>query len=228
MSPSKPPTDPFRSARLIYRAVDTPGDNALFSAINDDRAGYVNSNAKNITLPGTADAQRYQKYVVDDTLLGAVICLPSASTSNLTSDERKDVEDRDLENTARRVPEAGIPIGVVHLSALSLRMTHHRNTEIAIDVLPAYQGKGYGSEAITWALDYAFRRAGLHRVSVRAFEWNEGAVRLYERLGFKHEGRGRETLWHEGRWWDGIEMGMLDREWWAMRERKEEVIARIN
>ena len=50
-------------------------------------------------------------------------------------------------------------------------------------------------------------------MSVRAFEWNTGAIKLYERLGFKHEGRGREALWHEGRWWDGLEMGMLEGEW---------------
>lgn len=58
-------------------------------------------------------------------------------------------------------------------------------------------------------------------MSVRAFEWNSGAIRLYEKVGFKHEGRGRETLWHEGRWWDGVEMGMLEGEWWELeKERK--------
>lgn len=89
---------------------------------------------------------------------------------------------------------------------------------MAIDILPLYQGKGYGSEAIRWGLNHAFKRAGLHKVRIRAFEWNDGAVRLYERIGFKHEGREREALWHEGRFWDSIEMGMIDREWWEMQK----------
>jgi len=45
---------------------------------------------------------------------------------------------------------------------------------------------------------------------------------LYERLGFKHEGRERESCWHEGRWWDGVEMSMLEGEWRQLQERKNE------
>lgn len=99
---------------------------------------------------------------------------------------------------------------------------HHRRTEIGIDILPPFQGQGYGSEAIRWALEYAFSRTGMHKVRICAFEWNEGACRLYRKLGFKEEGRNREAMWHEGRFWDVVDMGMLDREWWAMEgERKK-------
>ncbi|PVI04932.1 acyl-CoA N-acyltransferase [Periconia macrospinosa] len=111
-----------------------------------------------------------------------------------------------------------IPIGQLNLKASPTNAHHHRNTEMGIDILPLYQGKGYGGEAIRWGLNYAFKRAGLHKVRIRAFEWNEGAVRLYERIGFKHEGRERESLWHEGRFWDSIELGMIDREWWDMQK----------
>jgi RimJ/RimL family protein N-acetyltransferase len=117
--------------------------------------------------------------------------------------------------------EWGTAIGVVHLSHLTPNTAHHRRTDIGISILPAYQGRGYGREAIEWALDYAFRRAGLHRVRVRAFEWNAGALRLYEEIGLKIEGREREAFWHEGRWWDGVDMGMLEGEWWDMRRERE-------
>lgn len=105
-------------------------------------------------------------------------------------------------------------------------MAHHRNTEMGIDILPPYQGKGYGTEAIRWALEYAFHRAGLHKVRIRAFEWNEGAVRLYPRLGFALEGRERESLWHEGRFWDGIEFGMVESEWREIQRKQREVESR--
>lgn len=61
----------------------------------------------------------------------------------------------------------------------------------------------------------------MHKVRIRAFGWNEGAVRLYARLGFVEEGREREALWHEGRWWDGVEMGMVEGEWRAMEEERK-------
>jgi RimJ/RimL family protein N-acetyltransferase len=188
--------DPFRSARLFYRAVRGPDDDAIFAAINDDRAGYMNSNASNNRLPTPADATDFRKSVSED-LLGAIICLPCDDDAT----------------------KAGIAIGEIHLKGLPPRLIHHRNTEVGVDILPEWQGKGYGSEAILWSLDFAFRRVGLHKVRIRAFEWNIGAVRLYERLGFTFEGRDREALWHEGRFWDSIEMGMVDREWWAMQKK---------
>jgi RimJ/RimL family protein N-acetyltransferase len=48
---------------------------------------------------------------------------------------------------------------------------------------------------------------------------------LYEKIGFKVEGREREAYWHEGRWWDGVELGMLEGEWRSLKEgriRKDE------
>ena len=72
-------------------------------------------------------------------------------------------------------------------------------------------------------LEYAFRRAGLHRVEIKVFAWNVGAVRLYQRLGFVVEGREREKYWHEGAWRDYVVLGILEGEWWAreMGEVKE-------
>ncbi|KAF2682959.1 acyl-CoA N-acyltransferase [Lentithecium fluviatile CBS 122367] len=194
MTPPTRPRDPFMSARLIYRAIRVPEDDALFAAINDDRVGYMNSNASNVKLPTPSDATKFREKCAEE-LLAAVICLPASEEPS----------------------KPGTSIGQIHLKGFPPRFMHHRNTEIGLDILPQWQGKGYGSETINWALEYAFLKVGLHKVRIRAFGWNEGAMRLYERLGFKLEGREREALWHEGRFWDGIEYGMIDREWWEMR-----------
>lgn len=58
----------------------------------------------------------------------------------------------------------------------------------------------------------------MHRVGIRCCGWNEGAKRLYERLGFKLEGVMRELLWHENRWWDSYDLGMLEGEWAEIRQ----------
>lgn len=58
--------------------------------------------------------------------------------------------------------------------------------------------------------------AGLHRMRIGCFSFNEGARRLYEQLGFVLEGRNREAVWKNGAWYDIIDMGMLEGEW---RER---------
>lgn len=85
--------------------------------------------------------------------------------------------------------------------------------DIGLNILKKYQGQGYGGEAILWATRWAFKRAGMHRVGIGAFAYNPGALKLYERLGFKHEGVKREFLWYDGDWYDYVSMSMLDREW---------------
>jgi RimJ/RimL family protein N-acetyltransferase len=88
---------------------------------------------------------------------------------------------------------------------------------MSIQICREEQGKGYGSEAIKWVLEWGFLAAGLHRVSIACFSFNEGARRLYERLGFVVEGRAREVVWKNGGWHDSIMMGMLEGEWRANR-----------
>lgn len=63
---------------------------------------------------------------------------------------------------------------------------------------------------------------------IRAFEYNHGAIRLYERLGFVHEGRERKAYWHEGRWWDGVMMSMLENEYWDLQKKKGEKEVTVN
>ena len=84
---------------------------------------------------------------------------------------------------------------------------------MSIHICREEQGKGYGSEAVKWGLEWGFLAAGMHRVTIECFSFNEGARRLYERLGFVVEGRKREAAWKNGGWHDKIEMGMLEREW---------------
>ena len=68
-------------------------------------------------------------------------------------------------------------------------------------------------------LDHAFGTLGLHRVALTVFEFNERAIRAYRRCGFVIEGRAREAIWRDGRWWDEIEMSMLSSEWHDRRGR---------
>jgi RimJ/RimL family protein N-acetyltransferase len=76
-------------------------------------------------------------------------------------------------------------------------------------------GRGYGTEATRLMLDHAFGGLGLHRVALTVFEFNERAIRAYLRCGFVVEGRARESIWRDGRWWDEVGMSILATEWQA-------------
>ena len=109
------------------------------------------------------------------------------------------------------------PVGI-----LFLHKADWRRASITIQLADGFQGKGYGSEALRWALEWGFRWGGLHKVEIAATTVNEGAVRLYERLGFKIEGRQRDVAFFDGRWWDLVMFGMLEGEWEVLRAGKAE------
>jgi RimJ/RimL family protein N-acetyltransferase len=56
-----------------------------------------------------------------------------------------------------------------------------------------YWGKGYGTEAMTLLLDYAFTALGLHNVMLDTYAYNERSIRAYRKVGFKEIGRRREA-----------------------------------
>jgi RimJ/RimL family protein N-acetyltransferase len=77
-------------------------------------------------------------------------------------------------------------------------------------------GKGFGTEATRLMLEHAFERLRLHRIGLSVFAFNERAIRSYRRAGFVIEGRAREAIRRDGRWWDEVEMSILDSDWRAI------------
>jgi RimJ/RimL family protein N-acetyltransferase len=78
-------------------------------------------------------------------------------------------------------------------------------------------GRGFGTEATRLMLDHAFGTLGLHRIGLSVFSFNERAIRSYQSCGFVIEGRAREAIWRDGRWWDEISMSVLQSDWEALR-----------
>jgi len=76
-----------------------------------------------------------------------------------------------------------------------------------------YWSKGYGTDVMNVILRYAFTEINLKRVTLTVFEYNPRAIRCYEKVGFRHEGRLRRLLNREGRRWDELFMGILREEW---------------
>jgi RimJ/RimL family protein N-acetyltransferase len=74
-------------------------------------------------------------------------------------------------------------------------------------------GKGYGTDAMKIMLRYAFTELNLRRVTLSVFEYNPRAIRSYEKVGFRHEGRLRSILLRDGKRWDMLYMGILAEDW---------------
>ncbi|WKZ37273.1 MAG: GNAT family protein [Anaerolineales bacterium] len=73
--------------------------------------------------------------------------------------------------------------------------------------------KGYGSQALTMLLRYAFGELNLYRVTAVVAAYNEGAIRLFQKFGFMEEVRRRKALHRDGEFWDIVSFGLLNTEW---------------
>lgn len=78
---------------------------------------------------------------------------------------------------------------------------------------PEDRRRGLGSQALHLLLRFAFAELNLYRVSAMIPEYNEGALRLFQKFGFVEEVRRRQALERDGRRWDLLLLGQLRSEW---------------
>jgi RimJ/RimL family protein N-acetyltransferase len=108
------------------------------------------------------------------------------------------------------------PVLVGHLGLWGAR-PKDRCATLGIALGREYIGRGYGSDAMRVIVAYAFREMGLHRIQLEVAPFNAAGIRTYEKAGFVEEGRRREAVWHDGRWYDEVLMSIIDHEWAAAR-----------
>ncbi|MEC0205329.1 GNAT family N-acetyltransferase [Paenibacillus lautus] len=94
-------------------------------------------------------------------------------------------------------------------------VNRNANMRIALDK-GEHLGKGYGPEAIRLLLEYAYGILNLHRIELQVFDYNERAIKAYEKVGFKREGVQRDALYYQHRYHDSILMSMLEEEYRAL------------
>ena len=72
-----------------------------------------------------------------------------------------------------------------------------------------FWGRGYGTEALSLLIDYGFRKLNFNNVMLLVLSFNERAVRLYEKLGFKKIGERRKAMKRDLIWHNIIYMDLL-------------------
>ena len=80
-----------------------------------------------------------------------------------------------------------------------------------------YWRQGYGTEATTLALDFAFQELNLHRIQATVFRYNHRSIAMCKRLGFQQEGVYREFLHRDGERHDMLLFGLLRHEHFAQQ-----------
>ena len=68
---------------------------------------------------------------------------------------------------------------------------------------------GFGTDAVRTICRFGFDHVNLHRITLFVNASNAQAVRAYEKVGFRHEGRLREATFVDGARDDQLVMGLL-------------------
>jgi UDP-4-amino-4,6-dideoxy-N-acetyl-beta-L-altrosamine N-acetyltransferase len=111
------------------------------------------------------------------------------------------------------------PVGFAQLSRIDRK---NRNAEWGVYIGDnKMRGKGIGSLAVIGLMRYAFEELMLQRIHTKVLGNNLSAIKLYEKLGFKEEGRLRKDLLREGEYIDVVIMGLLKEEWDAIKQRRD-------
>lgn len=89
----------------------------------------------------------------------------------------------------------------------------HRKAEVGIAIYnKGYWNQGFGQDALKLLLCYGFNFLNLHNIFLMVIEDNVRAIRVYEKVGFKHTGRTRESVYQNGKYIDLLVMDILEDE----------------
>lgn len=94
---------------------------------------------------------------------------------------------------------------------------HNRHGHIGLGLLPAFRGKGFGTDVVRVLCRYGFNGRGLHRLQIETLTDNYAMLRAAEANGFVREGTLRGAGWLDGEFVDEAILGLLVDEWRASR-----------
>lgn len=115
---------------------------------------------------------------------------------------------------AADAPDAGPDEGdVERIGMVSVEDADWKRPELGYWLVPEVHREGYGSEAVSLAIDYAFRTYHTPAVGAGAFAANDASRGLLESLGFVEEGRRRKFMFVDGEHRDVVQYGLLREEW---------------
>ena len=161
-----------------------------------------------------AHCDSFAKWESEQSIIEHFSNIGKRDLSQITTDFHNVINDRTRKWLTIILKETGEPIGKVVLSDID-----HINDSAAISTIYIaamdLRGKGLGKEAFAATFYYAFKYMNLERLELRHFPEDSNEA-LYEKLGFKKEGRLKNAGKRNGKYED-MELRAILREDWESR-----------
>ena len=99
-----------------------------------------------------------------------------------------------------------VPVGRINFFDLNMQ---NRSAELGLIVDPDERRKGYALQATRLLSRYLFKYRGLNKVHAQTAEFNESAVKLLQKAGFKRDGVLRHHYFWQGEFHNGLIYSLL-------------------
>ena len=108
----------------------------------------------------------------------------------------------------------GEPAGLIRLDNID---NENKSICVGLDIDPKFRGLGLSYRVYDFILDHYFgfnsNLSQFNRIWLLVADFNERAKHIYEKIGFKEEGRQREALFRYGKYHDYVMMSILRSEY---------------
>jgi RimJ/RimL family protein N-acetyltransferase len=84
-----------------------------------------------------------------------------------------------------------------------------KNMELGYWLSEDYWNKGILTEVLPKMMEYGFENFDIHRLEASVFEFNIGSKRVLEKSGFQFEGRKKQSVFKNGKFYDELFFGYL-------------------
>lgn len=88
-----------------------------------------------------------------------------------------------------------------------------------VGVNPDYRGRGLAEPMVRLAMREAFSESQVARLELNVFSFNEPAIKVYTKVGFKTEGTRRSSTRVGSQRWDGTVMAILRDEYFSSLDK---------
>ena len=137
--------------------------------------------------------------------------LGDAETFKTTVEQRADRIAAISESPHSRVfvaEEGGEVVGWLSLSGYDLRKMSHV-TSLGMAIAKEHRGLGVGTKLMEVAVEWARLQPNLNKIGLAVFETNQAGISLYNKFGFREEGRQiKEVCLSDGQYIDQFIMGL--------------------
>jgi RimJ/RimL family protein N-acetyltransferase len=167
-----------------------------------------------LRAPRKADIARKLKEYTDSEarmLLQTAVELPPVSLERFAKQFEDMIDFKDTSRYTHFSVEtlAGEYVGWVNLFISSHQ---HGTFSFSVSIYREYQRKGYAEDAVRILLRYGFHELRMQKCNSGCLAFNEGSIRLHEKLGFKQEACIRRNYYIHGQYHDDLLWGVLREE----------------